>query len=86
MVLANELAVLHDRIDSTERVHKALGLDMAAEIEKLRLDEEALAARESWRQDFLERLHYLLRKEACEAAAAETAESYRKTIEDIAVG
>ncbi len=86
MVLANELAVLHDRLDSAERVHKAHGLDLAAEIEKLSLDEEALASRETWRQDFLERLHYLLRKEAREAAAEETADTYGKTIAEIAVG
>jgi hypothetical protein len=85
MVLANEMAVLHDRLDSAERVHKAHGLDLAEEIEKLSLDQDALAARETWRQDFLSRLHYLLRKEAGEAAAAETEDSFRNTINEIAV-
>ena len=85
MVLANEVSVLHDRIDSMERVHKAHGLDLAAEIEKLTLDQEALEVREAWRQDFLSRLYYLLRKEAREAAAGETDESYRAAIEQIAI-
>jgi hypothetical protein len=85
MVLANEVSVLHDRLDSVERVHKNLGLDMAAEIEKLTLDQGALEAREAWRQDFLSRLYYLLRKEANEAAAQETAETYRAAIEEIAI-
>jgi len=84
MVLANELAVLHDRLDSAERVHAAKGLDLAAEIEALQLDQAALEARESWRQDFLSRLFYLARKDASEAAAADTAERFRATIEDIA--
>jgi hypothetical protein len=84
LVLANELSVLHDRLDSAERVFKAKGSDLAAEIEALVLDQEALEAREAWRQGFLERLYYLARKDASEAAAAESAEKYNATIEDIA--
>jgi hypothetical protein len=84
LVLANELSVLHDRLDAAERVAKAKGVDLAAEIEALELDQEALEAREAWRQGFLERLYYLARKDAREAAAAETAESYSATIDDIA--
>jgi hypothetical protein len=86
MVLANEMAVLHDRLDSAERVMAATGIDLAAGIETLTLDQAALEAREAWRQDFLERLFYLMRKDAAEAARAETAAGYRQTIEDIAVG
>jgi hypothetical protein len=84
LVLANELSVLHDRLDSAERVSKARGIDLAAEIEALALDQEALEAREAWRQDFLGRLYYLARKDAAEAAAAESVEAYNATIEDIA--
>ena len=84
MVLANELAVLHDRLDSVERVAKDKGLDLTAGIEALTLDQDALEAREAWRQDFLERLFYLMRKDASEAAKAETDESYRNTIAEIA--
>jgi hypothetical protein len=86
LVLANELSVLHDRLDSVERVSKAKGIDLAAEIEALTLDQAALEAREAWRQDFLGRLYYLARKDASEAAAAESTEKYRATIEDIAAG
>jgi hypothetical protein len=85
MVLANEMAVLHDRLDSVEHVAKAAGIDLAAGIEKLELSQEALEAREAWRQDFLERLFYLMRKDASEAARAETEESYKATIAEIAV-
>jgi hypothetical protein len=85
MVLANEVAVLHDRIDAGERVAKAHGLDLAAGIDALNLDAEALEARESWRQDFLDRLYYLARKEASEAAQADSDEKYKATIADIAV-
>ena len=86
MVLANELAVLHDRLDSAERVMTASGIDLAAGIDALTLDQSALEAREEWRQQFLDRLFYLMRKDAAEAARAETAAGYRQAIEDIAIG
>jgi hypothetical protein len=86
MVLANELAVLHDRIDAHERVTKKHNIDLAAEIEQLELDEDALHEREAWRQNFLDRLFYLARKESTEAANAETRDTYNKTIDDIAKG
>jgi hypothetical protein len=84
MVLANELSVLHDRLDSVERVAKAGGLDLAAGVEAVVLDQEALEAREAWRQNFLERIYYLARKDAAEVAAAESAETYAATIDEIA--
>ncbi|MEX6724965.1 hypothetical protein [Parapedomonas caeni] len=84
MVLANEIAVVHDRLDSAERVAKANGLDLAAGIEALKLDQEALEAREAWRQDFLDRLFYLMRKEAREVAEAESEDQFRSMIEEIA--
>ncbi len=86
MVLANELSVLHDRLDSAERVARANGLDLAAGIETLQLDQEALEAREAWRQGFLDRLFYLARKDAREAAEADSAQKYADTIAEIAEG
>lgn len=56
MVLANEVSVLRDRMDSAERVAKASGIDLAAGIETLELDQAALEEREERRQDFLRRL------------------------------
>ncbi len=84
MVLAGEIAVLRDRLDSAERVAKANGLDLAAGIETLVLDQAALEEREAWRQDFLERLFYLSTKQAAEAAEAQTADGFRQTIAEIA--
>lgn len=84
MVLASELNVLRDRVDAQERVAKLNGLDLAAGIEQLELDETALQAREQWRQDFMERLFYLSRKEANEAATGQTSKSFNTVIEDIA--
>lgn len=85
MVLANEISVLRDRLDSAERVAKAAGMDLAAGIEALDLDQDALEEREQRRQDFLRRLFYLQLKDADEAAQAQTAEGFRQTIADIAL-
>ncbi|HWU03291.1 MAG TPA: hypothetical protein VN222_11185 [Novosphingobium sp.] len=84
MVLASELATLRDRLDSAERVAKGAGIDLAAGIEALELDQSALEERESWRQGFLDRLYYLARKDAQEAREAETDEGFKATIAAIA--
>jgi hypothetical protein len=85
MVLAGEIAMLRDRVDAGERVAKAHGIDLSAGIDALELDEAALQEREERRQDFLDRLFYLSRKEAAEARTEETREGYENTIADIAV-
>ena len=84
LVLAGEVSVLADEIDSIKRVASQRGLDLAAEIRNLKLDEAALEEREGRRQQMLERLFYLIRKEAAEAAGNETPESFNAVIEEIA--
>lgn len=85
MVLAGEVATMRDRLDSAERVAKASGLDLAAGIEALELDQAALEEREERRQDFLRRLYYLQLKDADEAAKAHASESFNATIAEIAL-
>lgn len=84
MVLASELNVLRDRVDAQERVAKLAGIDLAAGIETLELDEAALQERETWRQDFMNRLFYIARKEANEAANGQTKTEFKTVIDDIA--
>lgn len=84
MVLANELCVVRDRLDSAERVAAAKGLDLATGIEALDFDQAALEEREERRQDFLRRLFAYQLKDADEAAQSHTAEAYNATIHDIA--
>jgi hypothetical protein len=86
MVLAGELSVLADHIDSIERVAAENGLDLRTGIASLTLDQSALEERESRRQAMLERLFYLMRKEAAEAEAVETSDGYVAVIDEIAVG
>ncbi len=84
MVLASELNVMRDRIDAQERVAKQHGIDLAAGIEKLELDDDALHQREEWRQGFMDRLFYIARKEAQEASDGETAKGFNSMIDEIA--
>lgn len=84
VVLAGEVSVLADEIDSIKRVAAQRGLDLVAEIKGLKLDEAALEEREARRQQMLERLFYLIRKEAAEAAQNETPDGYSAVIEEIA--
>ena len=84
VVLAEEVSVLADHLDSIERVAEQHGIDLAGGIAALTLDEPTLQAREARRQAMLDRLFYLMRKEAAEAQRQESTESFLSTIEEIA--
>ncbi len=84
MVLANELSVVRDRLDTVEKVAAAKGLVLDAEIEAFAPDQATLEARELRRQDFLARLFYLARKQAAELQTGDSAERYAATLDDIA--
>jgi hypothetical protein len=85
MVLANELSVVRDRLDTVEKVAAAKGIMLDAEIEAFEPDQATLEARELRRQDFLARLFYLARKDAAEQQSGDTADRYTKALDDIAV-
>ncbi len=85
LVLANELSVVRDRLDTVERVAAAKGIMLDAEIEAYEPDQAVLEAREARRQDFLSRLFYLARKQAAELASGDSAERYQGALDDIAV-
>lgn len=86
MVLAQELTVLRERLDSAEIVMARHGVALAAEIESLELDEQVLASREAWRQSFYDRLFYLAAQRRAELEQRQTRASYDQAIEDIAKG
>jgi hypothetical protein len=86
LVLAQEFLVMRDRLDTVERICAAKGLVLADEIEAFHPDQATLEAREARRQQFLQRLYYLARKDASEAAAADTGERYETVLNDIAKG
>lgn len=85
MVLAGDLMVLRDRLDTVEKVAAAKGIVLDAEIEAFEPDQPTLEARELRRQDFLARLFYLARKQAAELQTGDSAERYSSALDDIAV-
>jgi hypothetical protein len=85
MVLANELSVVRDRLDTVEKVAASKGMMLDAEIEAFEPDQATLEARELRRQDFLARLFYLARKQAAELQTGDSAERYTNALDDIAV-
>jgi len=50
LVLAQELTVLRERMDSAEIIAARNGIPLAQEIVSLELDEKLLRSREAWRQ------------------------------------
>jgi hypothetical protein len=84
MVLAQEFAVMRDRMDTIERIADAKGIVLTAEIEAFVPDQAILESRELWRQGFFERLFYLLHQQASEVGAGDTAERFEQTLETIA--
>lgn len=86
LVLAGEVSVLGDQIDLIQRVAKDKGFDLAAGMAAYAFSQGELEEREARRQQMLDRLFYLMKKEASEAEADETAESYDKVISETARG
>lgn len=86
MVLAQEVAVLRERLDSAERVAANHGIALTDEIEALPLDEQLLKAREQWRQDFYDRLFYLAKQRRSELEQKHSEDSYRETLDKVASG
>ena len=86
MVLASEISVLRDRLDTIEKVAEEKGLASELDIESYEPDEATLAAREVRRQDFFERLFFVARKKAAEMAAADNEARYQRVLDETAKG
>ena len=84
MALAAEVAVIHDRLDTVERISEAKGIMLQEEIEKFVPDQATLAAREQWRQQLLKRMFYLLREQVGDLTQGETDASYNAFLDEIA--
>ena len=84
MALAAELAVLHDRLDSMERVAAAKGIVLSEEIDNFEPDAEALVAREDWRRALLRRMFYVLREQVDDVSQNENEKKYADFLKEIA--
>ena len=80
MALAGEVAVLHERQDTMERLLARAGaLDLTA-IQTYQPDAAAQDDREQWRSAFLDRVLWIVRASLDEDAAGETPESYADVV------
>lgn len=84
LVLASELNVMRDRLDTVERIAAHKGLMLEDEIESYEPPETVRQAREARRQDFLDRLYFLARKDVSEQSRSESRDSYFNTLDEIA--
>lgn len=84
MVLASELSVLRDRLDTYETVMAEKGVVKRTDIEEHAPDDETLNRREADRQDLLKRLFFVAHKRAAEMASSDTADRYTEVLETIA--
>ena len=84
MALAGEVSVLRERVDTIERLAGAKGILSAADIEAYQPDAEALAERDKWRSDFLNRLLWIVRADLDSQEAGESVAGYEQLVREIA--
>lgn len=83
MVMAAEMSVLYERMDTMERVAARHGVMLREELENFAPDPETAAEREAWRQKFLERLFYLYREEVDDRVNQDNDASYAAFLKEI---
>jgi hypothetical protein len=84
MVLAQEHCVLRTQMKAQLHVLDQHGIPATTELEKFSPPEDFLKENEAWRQNFFERLFYLLHQDAAEAKTQDTATRFEETLADIA--
>ena len=76
MALVGEVSVLHERLDTIERLAEEKGLVSRQEIEAYHPDEQSAREREQWRAEYIGRVLRIVREELEAVERAETPESY----------
>ncbi len=80
MALAGEVSVLHERLDTLERLAEAKGLISRQEIESYRPDEQVREERERWRTEYIARVLRVVREELEAVERGEVPESYETVV------
>lgn len=80
MVLASELSVLRDRLDTYETVMAEKGAVSRSDIEDHAPDDETLNRREADRQALFKRLFFVANKRTAELASSDTAGRYAEVL------
>ncbi len=80
MALAGEVSVLHERLDTLERLAEAKGLISRQEIESYRPDEQVREERERWRTEYIARVLWVVREELEAVERGDVPESYETVV------
>jgi hypothetical protein len=83
MAMATEMSVLYQRIDTIERLAARKGVLLEQELQQFEPNAADAAAREAWRQKFLERLFYLYREEVDDRLSNDSDASYSAFLKEI---
>ncbi len=86
LVLAQELSVVRERLDSAEQVIARHGIDLAVEIEAIEPDEALLRKREQSLQDFYARLFQFAHQRRSELEHRYSDSAYHDTLDKVAKG
>ena len=82
--MATEMWVMRERLDTIEAIADSKGLILKNEIESYDPPPERDEAREAMRQEFLDRIFYLMQEEAADAVRQASKEAYDRVIADSA--
>ncbi|AFZ17060.1 hypothetical protein [Allocoleopsis franciscana] len=63
MALVGEVSVLHERLDTLERLAQAKGMVSMEEIEAYQPDEQVAQEREQWRREYIARVLRVVQEE-----------------------
>lgn len=63
MALVGEVSVLHERLDTLERIAQAKGIVSIEEIEAYQPDEQVAQEREQWRREYIARVLRVIEEE-----------------------
>jgi hypothetical protein len=80
MALAGEVSVLHDRLDTVERIARMRGVLVDGEVDGYVPSAEVAEQRDAWRAEFLDRLLRIVRQEGESVARNESEQGYAQTI------
>lgn len=83
MALAGEVSVLHERLDTLERLAEGKGLLSRQEIEAYRPDPETAEERERWRAEYIARVLRVVHEELEAVATDDAADSYEAAIRSV---
>lgn len=84
LAMAGEVWVLRERLDTVERLLARGGALAPGQVDAFVPDSAAAEARETARAAYLDRVLWIVTAAQAEAAAGETAESYRAVVEALA--